>query len=99
MPPGTAPICEATCLTTRLLRMPGWRREAMQALARRALLCLFACGDHGRDKLALLTPFENRHMEIPIYFQVSKFKILRSARQGLHFYRQCQISIAASRAI
>ena len=70
----------------------------MQALARRARLCRFACGDHGRDKLALLTSFEKRHMEIPIYFHVSKFKIVRSGRQGLYFYRQCQISIDASRA-
>lgn len=46
----------------------------------------------------LLTSFEKRHMEIPIYFHVSKFKIVRRVRQGLYFYRQCQISIDASRA-
>lgn len=76
--------------------MPGWRREAMQALARRARLCLFACGDHGRDKLALLTPFEKRHMAIPIYFHVSTFKILLSGRVGVYFYRKCQRSNDAS---
>ena len=81
MPPGTAPICKATFPTTQLLRMPGWRREAMQALARRARLP-FRLRRSPARQARLLTSFEKRHMEIPIYFHVSKFKILRSARQG-----------------
>ena len=53
---------------------PGCRREAMPVADAPCPPARFACGDHGRGKLALLIPLNIDTWKYLIYFHVSEIK-------------------------